>query len=361
MPGTKKKHKIRKRGLAKVKPAYIVLPFLVIASIFWFVYSLFHLQPADDWFDGRASDMSKIVLPDDDAPHLAQIEWWYYNGHLVSESGKHFSFHDAVFLVNGVQNYMISHVSFNDHQTGKRFTDQYRTGGNSSTGTENSFEFKQNRWLMAGGNGHDRLKVNASDFGFNLQLSATTPPVFHGNNGIISLYALGSSYYYSRTRMGITGTIHIGNTTEPVTGVSWFDHQWGDFSVGQLSWDWFSLQLDNKVDVMIYQLRDRSGQPVLYMASVTQNGNTDYLPESEFTASSGKKWHSVKSGVDYPLEWKISIPEKNINITTASMIKDSEFDARLTTYNTYWEGPVSIQGTHTGHGFMELQRLPVDD
>jgi predicted secreted hydrolase len=332
----------------------LILLVIVVFSGVSFLYALFHLQPANDWSEGKANEVSEVQLPKDDAPHQSQIEWWYYNGHLSSESGKQFSFHDTVFLVNSVMNHMISHVSFNDHQTGEHYSYQRKTGGNSSVETNNRFDFYQSGWQMTGGDGNDRLKVTTKDFSFDLQLTSTTSPVVHGNNGIISLASAGSSYYYSRTRMAISGTITIGDTTEKVTGISWFDHQWGDFSIGQLSWDWFSLQLENNIDAMIYQLRDKSNKPVLYMASITQNGNTEMLMDTDFTLTPGKKWRSDKTGSSYPLEWNISIPKKNIKITTSSIINNSEFDARLTTYNVYWEGAVKIQGSHTGSGFMEL-------
>jgi predicted secreted hydrolase len=348
-PRKKKKHRSTKRY-----SIYAALIIVALACSMWFFYKILHLQPAQNWSEGKVNDVSEVTLPKDDAPHQAQIEWWYYNGHLTSESGKQFSFHDTVFLVKSVMNHMISHVSFSDHQTGKHYTDQRKTGGNSSVNTNNSFEFNQSGWLMTGGDGHDKLKVITKDFRFDLELINTLSPVFHGKNGIISLAAAGSSYYYSRTRMAVSGTITINGTTEKVTGTSWFDHQWGDFSIGQLSWDWFSLQLENNIDAMIYQLRDKSSEPVLYMASITQNGNTEMLLDTEFKLTPGKQWRSDKTGSNYPLEWTISIPKKNINITTKGIINNSEFDARQTTYNVYWEGPIKIQGTHTGSGFMEL-------
>ena len=36
------------------------------------------------------------------------------------------------------------------------------------------------------------------------------------------------------------------------------------------------------------------------------------------------------------------------------MIRWSQFDARTTTLNVYWEGAVKLSGSHTGVGFMEL-------
>ena len=165
---------------------------------------------------------------------------------------------------------------------------------------------------------------------------------------------LGSSYYYSRTRMAIAGSVTIGKVTETVKGIAWFDHQWGDFLTGKLAWDWFSLQLDDGADIMIYNLRDKDNKSMLAMVSYSQNGKTELLSNTDFTLTPGAKWISNKTGIAYPVEWNIKIPNKKIAITTHSIIDNSEFDAKLTTYNIYWEGAVKVKGSHTGQGFMEL-------
>jgi predicted secreted hydrolase len=51
--------------------------------------------------------------------------------------------------------------------------------------------------------------------------------------------------------------------------------------------------------------------------------------------------------------WNLKIPSEQIDLNISSIINDSEVDARLTTYLTYWEGAVNIKGSHTGQGFME--------
>jgi predicted secreted hydrolase len=331
----------------------IIISSLLIIGI-WFYYEVVGSKAAAVWFETRAASNDLISLPKDDAPHQSKIEWWYYNGHLVTEAGKKYSFHDTTFLVNSMTSQMVNHVSFADHQTGRHYIDQRSMGGNLSINSTNHFDFVSGDWNMSGGNGIDKLQASTPEFSFNLQLVSTQPPVFHGKQGVISLASAGNSYYYSRTRMAISGSIKIHGKTEAVKGVAWFDHQWGDFSTQQLSWDWFSLQLDNNSDIMIYQLRDKSSRPVLYTGSITQNGNTEILQSSDFSLSKNKKWTSDKTGISYPLEWQIKIPSKNIDIMTKNILNDSEFDATLTTYNAYWEGAVQVTGTHTGQGFMEL-------
>ena len=83
-------------------------------------------------------------------------------------------------------------------------------------------------------------------------------------------------------------------------------------------------------------------------------GMTESLLDTDFSITPGEKWTSSKSKIEYPIEWKIEIPKKNINIAVKSINNNSEFDAMLTSYNIYWEGSVKVQGSHSGQGFMEL-------
>lgn len=348
----KKRRSVRRHTTRNVIISLLLL--LIVGAGFRFYYEVAHSKPAEVWFRAESQNTSKVSLPADDAPHSDKVEWWYYNGHLTAKSGKQYSFHYTIFLVNGMMTHTIAHVSLTDHQTRKHYTAQRRSGGNPSIGTVNEFKFPLNDWLMKGGDGFDELQVKTDEFSFDLKLTNTIAPVMHGEAGIIPLDTAGSSYYYSRTRMAVSGMLHIGKHHEPVEGISWFDHQWGNFSVGQLAWDWFSLQMDDGADIMLYQLRDKGEQPVLYTGSISREGVTKVLAADEFVLTPGKKWVSKKTGKAYPLEWKISIPQQNIKVTTRGVVNDSEFDASLTTYKIYWEGAVKVGGSHAGKGFMEL-------
>ena len=353
----KTQYKYKKHRFSRT---YFTLSIFLITSCVvaaWVFYEVLSTEAADDWFETNTINSIKVSLPKDDGPHQAAMESWYFNGYLRSESGNYFSFYYAVSLASDLATQMVSHVSLNNHQTGKHYTAQRKTVGNSSINTENRFELIQGDWLMVGGNGNDRLKVVADDFSFDLSVVSTRAPMIHGGNGNISLDDTGDSYYYTRPRMAISGIITIGDTNEKVAGISWFDHQWGDSSVGLLSNEWFGLQLNDGSDVMIYQLRDKSNRPMRYTGSISQNGITETLLDTDFTIVPGKKWVSKKSKITYPIEWALTIPKKDISATIQSFNESSEFDATLTSYNIYWKGAVKVQGSHMGLGFMELNYM----
>jgi predicted secreted hydrolase len=65
-----------------------------------------------------APKMAAVKLPADDAPHENVTEWWYYSGHVQTESGERYSFHMATFLRQGGLSHTAFHGSLLDHQVG---------------------------------------------------------------------------------------------------------------------------------------------------------------------------------------------------------------------------------------------------
>jgi predicted secreted hydrolase len=51
-----------------------------------------------------------------------------------------------------------------------------------------------------------------------------------------------------------------------------------------------------------------------------------------------------------PIRWQVTLPSKGVDVTV-SAIND---DAWMTTSVPYWEGPVTVTGTHAGVGYLEM-------
>jgi predicted secreted hydrolase len=160
--------------------------------------------------------------------------------------------------------------------------------------------------------------------------------------------------------MEIEGAIKAGDDIQKVQGLAWFDHQWGDFRVKQLGWDWFALQLDDGSDLMIYQLFDTSGLPVLRSGTYAKGGVTQVLGDADFRVTVHGHWVSGTTGIRYPADWTIDVPQQGISLRIAPVSADSEFDGRVTSYTVYWEGSVKVAGTHSGRGFVELSGYQKD-
>ena len=309
--------------------------------------------------------LALVSVPQDDAPHEGvTTEWWYYNGILRTTEGRQYSFHYVVFQFDlpFLPTTTVSHLAITDHREGTYITGQRRTLARTRPAESPGFSFNVDGWVMSGFDGRDRLTASTGGYAFDLNLNAEKPPALHGGTGLIDFGPLGESYYYSRTRMAASGTLSVQGEEAAVTGEAWFDHQWGDFNLVRLGWDWFSLRLDDRSELMLYLLRGEEGQPTQITGTfVTADGRTTSLDASEFSVRPTGTWTSPTNGGVYPMGWILLIPSIGIDVILTPVIPNAEFDARSTTRNFYWEGGVSVSGSHGGWGMVELVGYAPDD
>ena len=168
-----------------------------------------------------------------------------------------------------------------------------------------------------------------------------------------------ASYYYSQPRLRTAGTVTIGETQYQVEGMTWKDHEFSTsvLSENQIGWDWFSFQLDDSTDLMLYYFRREDGtiDPFSSGTLISPDGETRLLTPEDFTITVLDTWESPHSGAEYPAEWEISIPEEDLELTVTPYIPDQELLVTV----IYWEGAVQLTGTHGGQpvrgsGYVEL-------
>ena len=325
-------------------------------------------------------DPVPIQLPRDDAPHDRLTEWWYYTGHLVATDGRHFGFEAVIFRAErgSVPTTWASHLALTD-EAGNRFLYAQRSqvGGPVALqqrvlGGPTGFDLSvtgfdpsdpgsrlQAPWTLAGSGGRDKITAALSpkeaattggSFGLALDLQSEKPAALHGANGWIDFGPAGSSYYYSRTRMAISGSLTLDGATLAVTGTGWFDHQWGDFiSVGGGGWDWFAVELADGSDLTLSLVRAADGSfPLVYGTYVDKAGATTHLASDAFTVHSTGSWTSPKTGATYPAGWRIEVPGQQLVIDLAPTVSNQELDTRRSTGVVYWEGSQRVTATRSG-------------
>jgi predicted secreted hydrolase len=205
--------------------------------------------------------------------------------------------------------------------------------------------------LMASG-GHTTL---------DLMLVPAKPVVLNGDRG----YSIKSgdspeiaSWYFSYTDLKTEGRLAIGGTTFPVTGKSWFDREIssGTMGKGEKGWDWFSVQLDDGRDLMLYLMRKKDGTDDRYSSGtfVYPDGRYRHLTLGDFSITVLGHYTSKKTGAVYPSGWRVRIPSDNLDLRITPLIEDQEFVASSSTGNYYWEGDCTVQGSAAGRAYVEL-------
>ena len=94
------------------------------------------------------------------------------------------------------------------------------------------------------------------------------------------------------------------------------DHEFGSsfLEKTQVGWDWFSIQLDDGADSMLFQLRGADGSidPRSSGTVVARNGHASSLAVGSIHVDAGPRWASPTSGASYPVEWRIDVPGEQL-------------------------------------------------
>ena len=301
-----------------------------------------------------------------------RTEWWYYTGNVHARDGRRYGF-ELVFFRQGqrrgpsdnpsawrVDDLYLAHLALTDIG-GKRFR-YYKRLNRAGPGIA-GVSFDESR--IWNGNweskwdknfGAQTLSAVAEDVRFTFRLSPGKPPIINGENGI-SQKAEGAgkaSYYVSFPRLAVDGVLN-GVT---VTGTAWMDHEWFTHQLEsfQAGWDWFSVQLEDHTEFMLFQLRHLDGSIDPYSSGtyIDRDGRATHLKHSDFQLQPLEFWISPTTHTRYPIRWRISIPSLKITLECAAVIPDQELASEDAASPAYWEGAVTYTGSASGVGYLEM-------
>jgi predicted secreted hydrolase len=196
-----------------------------------------------------------------------------------------------------------------------------------------------------------QLSARDKDFGYQLRLTSSRPPVLQGDKGFSQKSEQGqASYYYSQPFFQASGSLDIDGNTYQVSGPAWLDREWSSqpLTANQTGWDWFSLHLDSGEQVMLYRMRNKEGAPYLTGTWIDAQGQTQPLHADDIRLTPQDT--ANVAGRSMPVRWSIKIPGKHLDLTLNALNPNAWMDLRI----PYWEGPVQLSGSHAGQGYLEM-------
>jgi predicted secreted hydrolase len=311
-------------------------------------------------------------------------EWWYFTGHLRAADGHRFGFELTFFRFGLVPHARASrpgqsrwraaqmypaHFAITDETTNTFVSHEAlaREALDQGDASEQRFAVHVYDWSLRGeGEGRDLrmlLHARSGADAIDLMQQPQKPLAIQGQNGISRKGPCSScaSHYYSFTRLQTRGTLVRSGRRYEVTGVSWMDHEYGSGELlpNQAGWDWFSIQLDDDREIMLYRLRQRDGgvTPQSSGSLIARNGSVRYLPLRAFQIQSTAWWTSPHTSARYPARWIVRVAGIQAPLLLTPTVADQELiDPRGT--STYWEGAVDVRdartNNHLGVGYVEL-------
>jgi predicted secreted hydrolase len=342
--------------------------------------------------DGEATDGGfRLALPgyqyrfpQDHGSHDAfRTEWWYYTGHLAARNGRRFGF-QLTFFRRGVapdriatapsrwtiRHVYLAHFALADLDNGRfSMAEKISRAGLGKAGADaDRLRVWIDRWSverLAGDPDRHRLRAAADEFAVDLTVTSLKPPVVHGTDGVSRKGDRRgqASHYYSLTRLATEGSVTVRGEQLAVAGTSWMDHEFGSADLGRdvVGWDWFSIQLSNNSELMVYRLRraDGSPDPASSGTLILADGRSQHLPGNSLRLEPLTYWTSPASGARYPQRWRLSCASPEFSLELTPLLADQELITRRSTQVTYWEGAVQATGTWrgaavSGQGYVEM-------
>jgi len=318
-------------------------------------------------------------FPADHGSHPGfKTEWWYFTGNLRSGEGRDFGY-QLTFFRQGIREpgapavasrFVVRDVKFAHFAVSDISRERFFSFQRLARGAFGEAGFDQGdrvAWIRdwtceRTGAGGFRLSAEEGEISLDLELSSAKPPVLHGRNGV-SQKAEGegrASHYYSLSRMETKGRLMTGGRTFEVSGTSWFDHEWAtnQLAAHQKGWDWFSLQFEDGTELMLFQIRtdDARRDPHSSGTFVFEDGSDLKIGQAGVDLEPLAWWRSGKSGGNYPVEWRLSVPALDLDVEIKARFRGQELTADPA---VYWEGAVSASGTRNAKpvravGYLEM-------
>ncbi len=306
-------------------------------------------------------DPQKVLqFPADHGPHPQfRIEWWYLTANLKGPDSKPFGLQWTLFRTAlapredpGWQSPQLwmGHAAVttpNAHFV----TERLARGGIGQAGVQAApFSAWIDDWVMEGPD-VDQLRLSASgpNFAYDVQLTAKGPLILHGQNGYSVKSAAGqASHYYSQPFFEVSGTLVLPEGKVPVTGTAWLDREWSSqpLAQDQTGWDWFSLSFDNGDKLMGFILR--GARNFTAATWIGKDGSSIALSDGSFEATPLVR--QKVAGRELPVEWQVRLQDRGVDVKVTALNRSAWMETSV----PYWEGPVTISGSHGGVGYLEM-------
>ena len=319
-------------------------------------------------FAGMAENVAGFALPDPDTrfsfpeDHGAhpdfRIEWWYLTANLSGPDGTEYGvqwtlFRNALIPGGKAQDQVwMGHAAIAS-PTGHFYAQRLSRGGLGTAGVvAEPFDAFIDEWHMRGSDLNDiHLFAQGTDFAYDLTLTSDEDLVPQGAGGYAVKSDVGlASHYYSQPHYRVTGSLNLPTGQIDVAGQGWLDREWSSQALTptQTGWDWIALHFDSGDKLMGYRLRDADAGNYTVGTWISADGIAAPLAPGDLAMTPTETTNVADR--DIPTVWRVSLPDRSLDIQITALYPNSW----MPTFVPYWEGPVRVEGSHTGRGYLEM-------
>lgn len=199
------------------------------------------------------------------------------------------------------------------------------------------------------------LRLDAEGLELDLELRRAKPTITARDVGGAGAPAA-PFQFYTQPRLEARGTLVADGRRIDVDGRFSFEHAWGELPLpgGPVGTDRFTLHLDDGSELILLRThRRRAGGERTASATgllIGPDGSASPLGDDDVRLEPVGHWTSPRTGTRYPIRWSLEVPDRDMDLTLRPPMPDQEGEAWL----RFWAGPVRVEGTTAGTGFVQL-------
>jgi predicted secreted hydrolase len=216
------------------------------------------------------------------------------------------------------------------------------------------------------------LHLEGERVALDISAKAAAPPVLMNGQGQ-TLFIDVDQYEYAFPAMVTTGSVMTDEGHYQVSGISWFDRQWGnlpDFfahapangeSAPSMNWMWSNVQLDNGTNIALGQVRDGIHHNLFLGLTAADRHGTHLVVNTAEPLETSEYWTSPRTGRRYPTRCVFRAPQIDTELIIEVGYKDQEIVSKVGGMTKY-EGASAVSGRYqgkpvSGRGYLELVGL----
>lgn len=304
---------------------------------------------------------ANLVFPRDHGAHPAQTEWWHFHGHLTDGKGGQHDFFlgfvrwhtdedrlvflPAYLLVDPGQAAVFGLTD----RAARRFRGREKYAFPdvwAASAAEGALALRHDDWSVAQTAEGLRLLATTAGAELSLTLAAGKPVVLEGEGG---RFESPPHLFYTLPRVPASGTLTLGGERLEVSGEAWVKHEWGSLYRDDVAgWVWFGVQLDDGTELQVGLIKDRQwrAREGSFAELIDQDGTPARLALEGFgVEQTGETWTSPRSGITWPVGWRLTLPEGGGSLELSTEVPGQE----LFTFPTpIWAGALAVSGVIAG-------------
>lgn len=320
-------------------------------------------------------------------PECANESWFIVSNLLAGEERIGIQLHCLIMSVKPLPTSASINVSIVNETSGEQKDLEFIVPMKEMKVSTSEFDIETKDFKFCGDANGVVAYFKKDGYEIDIKTKAKAPLLLICSEGAVDFLGV-VQYDFAMPAMETTGSVTIKNVKKDITGITWYDRQWGDLpqyfidvvrqkaleklpipspikglfksedtGKNAMNWVWVNPQLDNGVNISIGEITMWGDKTFQGFATIVEPDGTT-IQTQLLPSKKSEVWQSPRTGRKYPTRLEYEIPGVDCKLLVEVPFKSQEIVSEMGG-TTKFEGAAVMTGTYRGkpvkgEGYVEL-------